>query len=341
MKRILPLVLLLALLLGGCAVKPSAPEEKQYTATFLTLFDTVTTIVGRSESEDTFTAKAQAIHDELLEYHRLFDIYTDYDGINNLKTVNDNAGIAPVKVDGRIIALLKDCRRYWEVTGGSVNAAMGSVLYLWHEARNDSLDNPANAYIPDENALRDAALHVDFDDVIIDEAASTVYIADSALRLDVGAIAKGWAVQKAAENAPSGMLISVGGNVCATGPKDESGTAWVIGIQDPDGGDYLHTVYLIKGSVVTSGDYQRAYSVNAELYHHIIDPKTLYPSGYFRSVTIICEDSGLADALSTALFVLPLEEGRALLAEYGAEAMWVDKEGKIFYSSGFEKLIRT
>ncbi len=341
MKRILPLVLLIALLLGGCAVKPSAPAEKQYTATFLELFDTVTTIVGRGASEEDFRAAAQNIHDGLLEYHRLFDIYTDYEGINNLKTVNDNAGVAPVTVDGRIVSLLKDCRRYWEATGGSVNAAMGSVLYLWHEARNDSLDDPANAYAPDENALADAAEHVNFDDIIIDEAASTVYIADPALRLDVGAIAKGWAVQKVAEKAPSGMLISVGGNVCATGPKDESGTPWVIGIQDPDGGDYLHTVYLTKGSVVTSGDYQRAYSVNGETYHHIIDPKTLYPSEYWRSVSIICEDSGLADALSTALFVLPYAEGRALIEEFGAEAMWVDREGKIHYSSGFEKLIRT
>ena len=341
MKKIILLVLLLALLLGGCALKPSAPEEKQYTATFLTLFDTVTTIVGRAESEDAFRLQAQDIHDHLLEYHQLFDIYADYEGISNLKTVNDHAGIAPVEVDQRIIDLLKDCRRYWEATGGKVNAAMGSVLFLWHEARDDGRDDPANAYLPDANALAEAAQHADFNDVIIDEAASTVYIADPALRLDVGAVAKGWAVQKASEKAPSGMLISVGGNVCATGPKDESGTPWVIGIQDPDGGDYLHTVYLTKGSVVTSGDYQRAYSVNGEVYHHIIDPDTLYPSRYWRSVSIVCEDSGLADALSTALFVLPFEKGKALIEAYGAEAMWVDREGKIQYSSGFEKLIRT
>ena len=210
MKRLFPLVLLFVLLLGGCAVKPSAPAEKQYTATFLTLFDTVTTVVGRAASEEAFTEKAQQIHDELLEYHQLFDIYTDYEGLSNLKAVNDNAGIAPVEVDGRIVSLLKDCKAYWTATGGSVNAAMGSVLYLWHEARSDSLDDPANAYIPAENALKDAAQHMDFDDVIIDEAASTVYIADPAVRLDVGAIAKGWAVQKVAEKAPSGMLISVG-----------------------------------------------------------------------------------------------------------------------------------
>ena len=341
MKRILPLVLLLVLLLGGCASVPSAPADKQYTATFLTLFDTVTTIVGRAESEEAFHAKAQDIHDTLLFYHRLFDIYTDYEGINNLKTVNDNAGIAPVKVDRAVIDLLTDCKAYCEATNGSVNAAMGSVLYLWHEARSDSLNDPANAYIPDDSALKDASMHTDFASVIIDEAASTVYISDPSLRLDVGAIAKGWSVQKTAEKAPDGMLISVGGNVCATGPKDENGTPWVIGIQNPDGEDYLHTVYLKRGSVVTSGDYQRAYSANGKIYHHIIDPETLYPSGYFRSVTVICPDSGAADALSTALFVLPQEEGQALLEKYAAEAMWVDAEGNILYSPGFKELIRT
>ena len=341
MKRILPLLLLLSVLLCGCAPTPAAPEQKQYTATFLTLFDTVTTIVGRAESEETFHAEAQSVHDALQEYHQLFDIYNDYDGISNLKTVNDNAGVAPVQVDQRIIDLLKDCKTYCESTGGKVNAAMGSVLYLWHEARSDSLNDPANARIPDEASLKEAALHCDFNDVVIDESASTVFIADPDLRLDVGAIAKGWATQKVAEASPSGLLISVGGNVCATGPKDESGTPWVIGVQNPNGEDYLHTVYLSRGSVVTSGDYQRAYSIDGQLYHHIIDPATLYPSGYWRSVTVVCEDSGTADALSTALFVLPLEEGKALLAQYGAEAMWVDASGTIAYSSGFEKLIRT
>lgn len=341
MKRLLSLFLLAALLLGGCSVRPAEPARKQYTATFLTLFDTLTTIVGHGENEEAFQLQAQAIHDDLLQYHQLFDIYKDYEGINNLKTINDNAGIAPVKVDTAIISLLKDCSAYCQATGGSTNAALGSVLALWHEARTDSLDDPANAYLPDAEALRSAASHADFDDVIIDETASTVYIADPGLRLDVGAIAKGWAVQRVAENAPSGMLISVGGNVCATGPKDESGAPWIIGIQNPDGDDYLHTVYLTRGSVVTSGDYQRAYSVNGEIYHHIIDPQTLYPSRYWRSVSVICNDSGDADALSTALFVLPMHEGLALLENYDAEAMWVNSDGKIAYSPGFEALIRT
>ena len=317
-------------------------EQKQYSATFLTLFDTVTAIVGRADSKAEFEAGAQAIYDELLEYHRLFDIYNDYEGISNLKTVNDQAGIGPVRVDSRIIALLKDCKTYYALTGGKVNVAMGSVLQLWHEARNDSINDPSNAYLPEEERLRKAGMHTGLDCVEINEEESTVFITDASVRLDVGAVAKGWAVQRVCEDAPEGLLISVGGNVFATGPKDAAGTPWVVGIQNPDGGDqYLHTLSVTGGSVVTSGDYQRNFAVDGQLYHHIIDPETLYPSEYWRSITVLCPDSGLADALSTALFLLPLEEGQSLLDQCGASAMWVDRAGNLYYSPGFEEAIRS
>ena len=336
MKRLL--ALLLCLTLCGCGIQA---EQKQYSATFLTVFDTVTTILGRDTSEAAFTEKAQAVHDDLLYYHRLFDIYNEYEGLNNLKTVNDHPGEA-IAVDRAVIDLLLDCKEYYTLTLGRVNAAMGSVLYLWHEAREDGLNDIANAYLPDSEALSEAARHTSWDSVLIDEEACTVTITDPTLRLDVGAVAKGWSVQRAAEKAPGGLLISVGGNVCATGPKDSSGTPWVVGVQDPDGGEnYLHTLYLTKGSMVTSGDYQRAYLVDGELYHHIIDPDTLYPGRLWRAVTVVCPDSGLADALSTALFLLPRSEGQKLLDKCGSTAMWVDAEGNMYYSDGFEDLIRT
>ena len=163
MKRLSCLLLLLAMALSGCAAKPAAPQQKQYTATFLSLFDTVTTIAGRAESEEAFHAQAQQIHDALLEYHRLFDVYNEYEGIASLKTVNDAAGVQPVAVDERVIDLLTDCREYWKRTGGKVNAAMGSVLSLWHDARDAGINDPANAHLPDEAALREAAMHTDFD----------------------------------------------------------------------------------------------------------------------------------------------------------------------------------
>jgi len=346
--------------LTGCSMQPGTDavfggknartEKTQYQATFLDLFNTVTTVVGKAENEEVFTQQAQAVYDSLLYYHQLFDVYNDYEGVNNIKTINDQAGIAPVKVDAAIVEMLADCKEYYEQTNGRVNAAMGSVLYLWHTARNDSINDPVHAYLPETEKLKAAAEHTDMEKLVIDREASTVFLSDPDMRLDVGAIAKGWATQKAADEFAAkypaedgGFLISVGGNVCATGPKDAQGTAWVIGIQKPDGdaNEYLHTVYVKSGCVVTSGDYQRTYAVDGKQYHHIIDPDTLFPSAYWRSVTIICEDSGQADALSTALFLMDLESGQKLLKQYDAAAMWVNADGEIFYSPGFKDLIRT
>lgn len=343
MKRMFPLLLALALLCG-CTAAPAKTEEtasKRYEATFLTLLDTVTTIVGYAQTETDFTATAQAIHDDLLEYHQLYDIYNEYEGINNLKTINDHAGDAPVPVDRKIIDLLLFSKDLYARTGGKVNIAIGSVLSLWHDAREWGVQYPDEAALPDRDALERAAAHTDIDNIQIDEENGTVFLADPEMRLDVGAIAKGYAVQQVCSNAPAGLLISVGGNVCATGPKPETGQPWVVGIQDPDDPEqYLHTIYVEDLSVVTSGDYQRYFTVDGVAYHHIIDPDTLFPADHWRSVTILCPDSGLADALSTALFTLPQQEGQTLLDAFGAQAMWVRRDGSILYSPGFQEHIR-
>lgn len=337
MRRFLALLLGICILFCGCA----GQKPDVYNTVYLNLFDTVTTVMGTASSREAFLLQANQIYNKLLYYHQLFDIYNSYEGIVNLKTVNDRAGIAPVVVDSAIIQLMLDCKEYYTLTGGKVNAAMGSVLQLWHEAREQGLNNPDNAKLPDADALALAAQHTDFDSVIIDEAASTVYICDPELSIDVGAIAKGWAAQRVAEAAPEGMLISVGGNVCATGAKLPDGTPWVVGIQNPDGsGNHLHTIRLSGGAVVTSGDYQRTYTVDGKAYHHIIDPATQMPSEYWQSVTVICADSALADALSTALFLLPLAEGQTLAKQCSAEVFWLDKENNESCTDGFRTLLQ-
>lgn len=338
MKRFLPL-LLAVLLLGGCT--PKEPQESRYQATFLELFDTVTTIVGYAPSEEAFQETAQDIHDALESYHQLFDIYNTYPGVVNLKTLNETAATAPVKVDEKIIELLKFCREVYDATSGKVNIAMGSVLQLWHDVREAGIADPENAKLPEESALTEAAKHGDLSQLILDEEAGTVFYADPEMSLDVGAIAKGYALEQVCKTAPEGLLISVGGNVRATGPKPDGGS-WVVGIQNPTGEDgYLHTVEVQDISVVTSGDYQRYYTVDGVSYHHIIDPATNYPGRLWRAVTVLCPDSGLADGLSTALFLLPQAEGQALLDKFGCEALWVDSDNNLSYSPGFRDYIRT
>ena len=340
MKRLTLISLIICMLLSGCS-KITQPEKKQYTATFLELFDTVTTIIGFDISEESFGEKAKEIRNNLEFYHQLFDIYNDYPNVANIKAINDSAGVSPVKVDRAIIDLLLDCKRYYDLTDQKINVAMGSVLKLWHEARNDGLRDPLNAQLPDVEQLKKAAEHTSLESVIINEAESTVFIEDPNVRLDMGAIAKGWATQQVAKKAPDGMLISVGGNVCATGPKTDAGTPWVIGIQNPnDVNTNLHAIYLTKGSVVTSGDYQRAYVVDGKRYHHIIDPNTQMPATLWRSVSVVCQDSGLADALSTGLFLMDLEQGKLLAEKCGAEVLWVDHEKNEYMTPGFKNQLR-
>lgn len=330
MKTTLRLIslLLTLLLLTGCA-----PQDRKYEETWLDVFDTVTTLSGYAGQESSFQKAAGAIHDALMEYHRLFDIYHDYDGIANLKTVNDFAGVGPVTVDSRILALLKTCREYDELTSGKVNAAMGSVLALWHDKREAGLQHPESAALPDPAALAEAAKHCSWDTVILDEEKSTVYISDPDQRIDVGAIAKGWAAEQVRVLLPEGYLLSLGGNIVAKGSKPD-GSTWKVGIQNPDGGDEsLRILELTGGSAVTSGDYQRYYTVDGVQYCHIIDPDTGMPGSMYRSVTVLCEDSALADCLSTALFLLPQEEGLALASQCGAQAVWVISDGTILSSA--------
>ena len=302
-------------------------ETRRYEAVWYDLFDTVTTLRGYAAGEAAFEQEAGRIHDALLEYHRLCDIYNDYPGLVNLKSVNDGAGGAPLRADPRLLDLLELCRSMYEDSGGAVDVTMGAVLALWHTARE-------NETPPDPAALVEAAKHGGFAFLEMDAEAMTLRLTDAGARLDVGAVAKGWAAARVMEHAPEGYLLSVGGNVCASGPKP-GGAAWVVALENPDGG-WLHTLELTRGSVVTSGDYQRFFlGPDGTRYHHIIDPETLQPARRWRAVSVLHPDSGVADALSTALFVLDRPAGEALVERRGGAALWVALDGEEYRTEGF------
>lgn len=320
--------------------------KTRFTASFLDVFDTKTDIVGYSDSKQEFSQQVEKIKEKLVYYNNLYDIYNDYDNINNIKTINDNAGIKPVKVDTQIINLLKYCKDIYQKTDKQVNVAMGSVLSIWHDYREEGSENPENAKLPPMEELIEASKHTNIDDIIIDEANSTVYLKDLEMSLDVGSIGKGYAVQRVVEYAKEigieDLLISVGGNVCAIGQKDD-GSKWRLGIQNPDlesEQTYSKKVEIKDACIVTSGDYQRYYTVDNVKYCHIIDPDTLMPANYFSSVSIITEDSGLADALSTSVYNMPFEEGLEFINNFdGVEAMWIFEDGSIKYSDNFEQYV--
>ena len=145
-----------------------------FDTTFIGAFDTVTMIKGYADDEAAFKRYADEATDMLMEYHRLYDIYNTYPGINNLKTLNDSAGQGPVAVDERIIDLLLRSKQAFEETDGKLNVALGAVLRIWHDYREAGLLDPENARLPDMAELRAAAEHCDMDDVLIDPMAGTV-----------------------------------------------------------------------------------------------------------------------------------------------------------------------
>ena len=348
--RAAALPLLAALLLSGCGgvaaepeplPQPESPKEK-YTGTMYDAFDTIITVTAYCDSQEQFDALMDTAETEFLRFHRLFDIYYTYPGLNNLKTVNDSAGQAPVEVPEDILSLLELAKEMYELTGGAVNVAMGGVLQLWHDVREYNLAFPEDMRLPDPEALNAAAAHRSQEDLVLDREAGTVLLRDPEMRLDVGAVAKGYAVEHVARallaQGFESAAINAGGNVRVLGPKPD-GSPWLVGVTNPDmtsGQVSLGTVECTGGSVVTSGTYQRFFEYEGRRYHHIIDGDTLMPENRWSSLTVLMEDSARADALSTALFNMDYEEGAALVASLeGVEAMWVTPEGEILLSPGF------
>ena len=333
--------------LGLCAVLAAVvgfsfwqdhTAPKAYTATWWDVFDTVTVVTGYAASEEDWQQQTEALHQDLMEYHQLFDIYNEYDGLTNMATINARAGQEAVAVDEDLFALLQFGQQAYELTGGACNIAAGTVLALWHDARTAAEAATGETaltaeILPEQEALTEAAAHTDMADLVLEESARTVSFADPDLRLDVGGIAKGWAVEQAAQKAEArgltSAVLNVGGNVRAIGTKPD-GSLWTAGVQDPDGGDYLAQVELQPGqSLVVSGDYQRYFTVDGVRYHHLIDLQTLQPARYCRSVAVLCDDSGVGDALSTGLFCLPREQGQDVLEKIGGAALWVLEDGSL------------
>lgn len=309
-------------------------------------FDTVITVVGYEKTQEEFDSVANEILRQFSEYHKLYSIYHRFEGMENLCTINElvDGEHRTVTVDKRIIDMLLYAREMYSVTENTVNIAMGSVLSLWHTYRELGKDDPEEASLPPMDSLKAAADHTDISKLIIDEENCTVTLTDPLMKLDVGAIAKGYATECVArfleEQGINGYILNVGGNVRAVGGKPD-GTLWTVGVENPIGEDYLAYLQLNGQSVVTSGSYQRFYYVDGKSYHHIIHPETLMPAEGFVSVSVICKDSGLGDAISTALFCMSQEEGLALVESIPElEAMWVTEDGVKTVSSGWNEYVK-
>ena len=339
MKRLISCVLCLLLVLPFVGCKEEYQKFTDYTFDY---FDTVISIIGYETNEADFKANSEKIKSKLGVYHKLYTIYSRYDDLVNIYTINEDK--TSVTVDEKITELLKFSKEMYNNTNGNVNVAFGSVLSIWHEYRNTGLDNPENAKLPSVDDLKIANKHTNIDDLIIE--GNEITLNNPEMSLDVGAIAKGYATEKTAQwmekEGINGYLLNVGGNIRTVGVRPD-GKNWQVGLENPDGDPndpYTEILEISEMSVVTSGSYQRFYTVDGKNYHHIIDKDTLMPATGYKMVSVITQSSAVGDALSTALFCMDLEEGKEVIKNFeNTYVLWVKDNGEKVYSKGFKDFI--
>jgi thiamine biosynthesis lipoprotein len=273
-----------------------------------------------------------AMNRALVEIRRVETVMTSWRDTSEVGQINVGAG-SPVVVSNETIAVLKKARWASELSGGVFDITFHALGDLWKFG--DAAE--ANPKLPDPKVVREKKKLVDYRKVQIDEGAHTVTIAKG-MRIDLGGIAKGYAVDRAAAVMKSAglksFLAQAGGDLYGAGAKPD-GAPWVSGIQDPraDQGQFFAIIELQDHAFSTAGDYARAFFVNGKRYHHIIDPRTGYPATACRSVTVWAGDAFTADAIDDAVFILGPEKGLPLIESLpDVGAVIVDKNNKVWIS---------
>jgi FAD:protein FMN transferase len=290
------------------------------------------TLVGeRNRAVRVVTAVAE-------EMKRVEALTSFHDTSSALSEINTTAGLGETTPPKELFDLVGTSMRFAKETGGAFDPTVGPVAKLWQFSAGEPV-------LPDETALRTALKKVGWKRVDLDSNAGTVRLTDPEMALDLGAIAKGYALDRAAQkirdSGISAGLINAGGDIIAIGEK-EPGSPWRVGVQNPDKhGSIIAVVTLKDRAIVTSGDYERFFVKDNIRYHHILDPRTGYPARGLRSVTIVGPDGVTADALATGVFVLGLEEGmKKIESTPEVEGLLIDSKGSIHLSSGAKSLFK-
>ena len=311
-------------------------KHSLFSTVYFDMFDTLIFLRFFALEQAEFDRLADAVYDELLRLHMLFDIYNEYYGINNVSTINKMAGISPVTVDKTLLEMVDAGIEAYHQSEGAVNIALGSVLRLWHDFFSGAVDSP-----PHISLLGEAMLLSNIDDVIVDRELSQVYLTKGGMSLDLGALAKGFALEHVLALADdlgiTSGIISMGGDMVLIGSPLDGRDAWTVGIENPmtGGAGLFGTMQLAGTSVATSGNYLRNVVHDGRNYHHIIDPGTLVPADQFISLTIVHPSPFVAEFLTTAAFVLPFESGIGLVESLGAQGLWILPDGSYRHTDDF------
>ena len=296
-------VLILIIMLVGCSnenevntskttstttVNDTIPASKEFFA-----MDTYMEVDAYGDNGEKAVAKAEK------EVNKLDSILSTGKSTSEISKLNKNKKQV---VSADTMSLIKESVKISKETNSAFNPTIYPLMELWGFTTK-------NYYVPKDNEIKPLLNHMDIDNIKIDESKNEVSFKDNKMKIDLGAIAKGYTSSKIIDifkdnNIKSGM-VTLGGNVQVLGKKPD-GSLWKVGIQNPIGEDeYLGVLQTSDKAVITSGGYERNFTKNGKTYHHILDPSNGYSANNgLTSVTIISSDGTLADALSTSLFVM-------------------------------------
>ncbi|PKM89674.1 MAG: ApbE family lipoprotein [Firmicutes bacterium HGW-Firmicutes-12] len=301
----LPLILAL-ILLALYYRQPQEYKSEEF------LMDTLVSISTYGTNTDLLQ---KATHEAFLEMRRiaqLTDRFTesskDTASLSDVNKINSMAGIQPVKVDEDVFQMIQTAKDYYVLTEGAFDITIGPLMDLWGFG--------GEPHLPDDQELQETLALVDGDKLIIDKSSRTIYLSHKGMSLDLGAVAKGYAVEKAAsileKHGITKALINAGGNIRVLGERADN-NPWMVGIQDPRvNSELVGVIKLSDGAATTSGDYNRTFTIADKQYHHIISPLTGYPAKDNISITVLTPDAFTGDLLSTALFLLDSEKALRL-----------------------------
>lgn len=334
-KRTLIVILgLLAIMLAACSSSKSKINETPYEEKqFL-----MGTYVQMRIYDD---GKKAVLGSAFQRVKELADKITVNQSDSEIDKINEAAGVKPVKVSKDVYYLLKEAYQYSQTSQGGFDLTIGSITSLWRIGFSD-------ARKPSQSEIDQALTLVDYRKVLFNDEEQTVFLKEKGMRLDLGAIAKGYitdeVVKVLRKNDVTTAIIDLGGNVFVMGhsPRGNQKNEWTVGIQDPNQARsvVLGSVPESNQSLVTSGIYERFLETEGKKYHHLFDPKTGYPfDNDLAGVTIVSKKSIDGDGLSTAVFSMGVKAGLSYVEELkDTEAIFVTREDKIYVTSGLKDL---
>ncbi len=312
-------------LFGGCARTRTVQKTEAIMGTDITITVTAPSIdVGEA-----------AIDAGMAELRRLDAMMSLYKDTSEITKVNLAAGKTPVKVSPEMIEVVEQAAEISRVSGGVFDVTIGPLVVLWQMRLKEGK-------IPTDIEIARIKPLVNYKNVAIDRKASTIFLKKPGMIMDFGGM-KGYMADRVAElfrkRGIKNAVIAVAGDIWVLGHR-EDGSPWRIGVQHPREHDKTLAVLDLSDKYIsTSGDYERFVIREHKRYHHIIDPRTGKPSKGVISVTLVGNKGAIIDPLSKVPFILGPEEGMKIVRKFGAEAIIVDEQGKVFMTDGITNLM--